>query len=282
MPVVLTRQINKSYIYSNFGRAFIENKFVMDIHEIAKKYQHILSAQTSVQAYISRIFNEEFEVVCEPKKFTRFKVIYSDQEWGSSNYPSVKGYFIDFENVFNELSMPDGYYAEVLLISLDEGPKTIPKNLYPHETRMIATKELIEKSKEKIETLSKISNISQLQNILSSLGLKDISEEMSIGYDYFEKGDYDGAIKSYRKVVEGFRNYFGQKETSDGKKTYRILIDDSESRTEKIIDYLSKTYGLLSNFGEHYGTHAFDDEGIFTNKLVEDLTDYLVKKLTKK
>jgi len=37
----------------------------------------------------------------------------------------------------------------------------------------------------------------------------------------------------------------------------------------------------LSNFGEHIGTNAFDEEGVFANKLVEDLTDYLIKKLGK-
>jgi tetratricopeptide (TPR) repeat protein len=98
----------------------------------------------------------------------------------------------------------------------------------------------------------------------------------------FEIGDYDEAIKSYRKVVEGFRNNLEEKETKEGKKVFKRLIDNSENRTEKIVDFLSKTYSLFSNFGEHYGTHAFEEEGVFMHKLVENLTEYLTKKLKSK
>lgn len=60
---------------------------------------------------------------------------------------------------------------------------------------------------------------------------------------------------------------------------FRILIDRSKSRTEELIRFLNTTYSLLSNFGEHYGTHAYDEEGVFAHKLVESITEYLMKKL---
>jgi hypothetical protein len=187
---------------------------------------------------------------------------------------------LDLDNLANELSIPDGYFVELLLISFIN--RSGERVIFPNETRIHAIMELEATIKERMEALRKIGSISQSHSFLADLGLKDIADDLSQGCSRFEIGDYDGAIKSYRKVVEGFRNYFAEKEEKEGKKVFERLVDNSETRTEKIVDFLNKTYSLLSNFGEHYGTHAFEEEGVFANKIVEDLTEYLTKKLRKK
>ncbi|MCJ7633277.1 hypothetical protein MUP77_12910, partial [Candidatus Bathyarchaeota archaeon] len=177
-----------------------------------------------------------------------------------------------------KLSMPDGYLVEALVVALinQQGEEKV---MFPYEIRIDAFEGIKGKVEERVDVLRQIGNASESYSFLAELGLKDIAEELSQGYARFESGDYDGAIKAYRKVVEGFRNHFQKKEEPEGKKSYRRLLDGSESRTEKMIEFLSKTYSLLSNFGEHYGTHAFDEEGVFTRKMVENLTEYLTKKL---
>lgn len=239
----------------------------------------MLKENTVFRIYLSRIFNEESKIVSEPRKFAYVNFVLAAPKTSTNTidgYPQAQGQFIDVDDLANDLSIPDGYFMEVLMLSLSNRNEV--KTLFPYETRMIAEKQLSGMPKETLDALAKIGVISQSHDFLSHMGLKDIAEDLSKGYACYEKGDYDGAIKAYRKVVEGYRNYFGKKEIDD-KKIFNALIDKSESRTEKFVDYLNKTYSLLSNFGEHYGTRAFYEEGIFANRLVEGLTEYLTKKL---
>ena len=187
---------------------------------------------------------------------------------------------MDLGNLANKLSIPDGYIAEILALAFVKGKEEI--GIFPFETRIDAVSEIHERVEKELETLKRISEVFEASGFLKEIGLEDIAEELSNGHAKFEIGDYDGSIKAYRKVVEGFRNFLREK-TEEGKeeKTFKRLIDSSTNRTENLVGFLSKTYSLLSNFGEHYGTHAFDEEGIFARKLVESISEYLAKKLRK-
>jgi hypothetical protein len=195
-------------------------------------------------------------------------------------FEQANGYFLNLDEIVKKNSIPDGYTVEFLLISFVNTPKYGERVIFPNETRIHAPKEILDKVKEKCSSLTKIGLIAQSHSFLASLGLKDVSNELSLAYSKFEEGDCDGTVKHYRNVVEGFRNYFSQKEDINGKVTYKHIIDNSQDRTEKMIDLLKQSYNVLSNFGEHIGTHAtFDKEGIFAHRLVEDITEYLNKKL---
>jgi hypothetical protein len=284
MPIVVAQQVKKLYVYENFSAYARKYPFLIDVTEIANKYRHFCKKETKVHAFLSRVFNVEYEAVNEPRTFCTLEIInasgYGDEKTLIDGYHPAIGYYLDLDDLVNELSIPDGYFVELLLISFIH--YSAERVIFPNETRTNTVKELEAIVKERMETLSKIGSIYQSQSFLADLGLKDIANDLSEGYSRFEKGDYDGAIKYYRMVVEGFRNYFAEKEEKEGKKVFKKLIDDSETRTEKVVDFLNKTYSLLSNFGEHYGTRAFDEEGVFANKIVEDLTGYLTKKLRKK
>jgi len=280
MPIVVAQHIERLYVYNNFSEYVNDVHFLLGISEVVRKYRHMLSSQTRLRVYFSRIFNEECEVVSEPRRFMLTNLVnatkYDDKE--RMGYRQADGYYVNMDDIADELSIPDGYFVEVLFVSLlirKYGEKVI----FPYETKTYTSKEIEDKVRERIEILSKIGTVSQSHSLLAEVGLEDIADELSIGYSRFQIGDYDGAIKSYRKVAEGFRNFLVQKEEKEGKKVFKKLIDGSESRTEKVVDFLNKTFSLLSNFGEHYGTHAFEEEGVFANKLVEDLAEYLTKKL---
>jgi tetratricopeptide (TPR) repeat protein len=280
MPIIVAEQVKRLYIYHDFNEYPYTTQFLIGASELGKKYEHMCVKGTKVNVYVSRVFNEEFKVAMEPRIFSSLTVIYAQKE-SDRTHQQAEGYYLNIDDLANQLSIPDGYYAEVLFMSIvnkEFGEKVI----FPNETRVCASKELEGKVNERIDTLRNISAISQSHSFLAELGLADIAKELSLGYSRFEIGDYDGAIKSYRKVVEGFRNHLEEKETKEGKKAFKRLIDNSENRTEKIADFLNKAYSLLSNFGEHYGTHAFEEEGVFSHKLVENLTEYLTKKLRNK
>ena len=275
MPMVIADRITRKYIRSvyKYNRPSPINKhlFVLRVEEIPRKYEHFCIEGTIVNGYLSRVFNEELEVTMEPKLFVSLDLMKAITEIG-------KGFYLDFDPLARELSIPDGYYVEMVLTSL-ENKQYGEKILFPHELKVDVSYKLKRIVNERIDLLRKIGSISESRSLLAEIGLSEIARDLSEGYSRFEMGDYDGAIKAYRKVIEGFRNYLREKETKEGKTVFKRLIDNSEERTKKLIKFLSTTYILLSNFGEHYGTRAFDEEGIFAHKIVESVTEYMIKKL---
>ena len=281
MPVIIGKQTKETFIdYNhNVNNAWKISKFIVDINDIAKKYRYLITISTKLQIYLSRVFNEEARVVYEPRKFATADVLLP-AKYDSGKF-TEQGYFIDVHDLATELSIADGYFMEILAISWIN-TKHGQKIVFPYETRIDADKALEQKINERFESLKKIGNIQQSQSILSQSGLQQVVQELSAGYSDYEKGDTDGTNKHYRKVIEGYKNFLVQKENVDGKNEYKLLIDNSTDRTEKLVDLLKKTFGLFSNFGEHIGTSVSDDERILANGLVEDLTEYLTKKLEKK
>lgn len=107
-----------------------------------------------------------------------------------------------------------------------------------------------QRTQEENTSIRKVSEFFETIGFLHQIGKSEIAEDLTQGLFRFEKGDSEGAIKFFRKVVEAFRQQI-QKERP---------VEGSKNRTQAVQDLLSKVYGLLSNFGEHYGTHgAFQD-----------------------
>jgi len=90
------------------------------------------------------------------------------------------------------------------------------------------------------------------------------------GLRRFNAGDYEGAIKFFRKVVEGWRNLLQKQDFS---------IPVGEGRREALKDYASKAYHLLSNFGEHAGTHGSYKEALLSKNIAMELSRYMVSYL---
>jgi hypothetical protein len=278
MPIVIAKQVTREFIGYSFSSLLNGNRFVVEANVLGKTYDYIILQGTRCNAYLSRVFNEAYEPCTEPRIFSCLNLLKTEKNFQNK---LVSMYYLDIDELAHQLSIPDGYFVEILLTSIinrEFGEKV----LFPNETKKYVATGLEKLTDEKMNMLSGIGAISQSHSFLAELGLGDIAKELSLGYSRFDIGDTDGAIKSYRKVVEGFRNYLEEKETKEEKKVFKRLIDNSENRTEKVVDFLNKTYSLISNFGEHYGTVAFEEEGVFSHKLVENLTEYLTKKLRKK
>ena len=277
MPIVVAQPMKRLYVYSDFGGYVGRRKFLLRIDKIVSQYEHRCVEGTAIRCYISRIFNEKFNLVSRPRIFCSLNFVYA--ETGGVK-DAAEGVYLGITDLANKLSIPDGYIVEILAMAFVRGKEEI--SIFPFETRIDAVKEIHQQVEGELKALKEISNVFEASSFLKNVGLDDIAKELSDGHARFEQGDYDGSIKAYRKVVEGFRNFLREKtEEEKEEKIFKRLIDGSANRTENIVGFLSKTYSLLSNFGEHYGTKAFDEEGIFARKLVESISEYLAKKLRK-
>ena len=276
MPIVVAQPTKRSYVYYDFSDLLREYRFLIPIDKIVSRYKHRCVEGTTIRCYISRIFNEKFDLVSRPRVFRTLNLV--NASGGTEQH--AKGLYLDITDLANKLSIPDGYIVEILGMAFIYQGEEI--SIFPFETKIDAMNGIRQRVEKELSTLKKIGAIFEASSFLKNVGLGDIAKQLSEGQSRFEQGDYDGSIKAYRKVVEGFRNFLREKSGEEGKqKIYKRLIDGSTSRTENIVGFLSKTYSLLSNFGEHYGTHAFDEEGIFARKLVESISEYLAKKLRK-
>jgi hypothetical protein len=275
--MIVAHFMKKTLVHYSFRKPLGKEMFLVPIDKIYAKYKHRCGFGTSVHCYFSRIFNEDYKLVNRPRIFCDLMLIGpTDGEYGDPT-----GVYVDMTDLAQRLSIPDGYILELLAMAFVAGQQVI--TIFPFETKVDAFSGISNEIEKERELLEKVSDVFEASSFLRSLGLQDIATELSDGHARFEQGDYDGAIKAYRKVVEGFKNFFQQKVAgeADQTKTYRNLIDQSPNRTDKVVGFLAGAYSLLSNFGEHIGTHAFDDEGVFARKLVEIISEYLSKKLRK-
>lgn len=277
MPIVVAQTMKRLKVYTNFGVIVRQEFFLLPIDKIVSRYKHRCIRGSAIRCYFSRIFNEKFTLVSRPRIFCTLNLVYAESRGVRGH---VEGVYLDLTNLANKLSIPDSYIVEVLALAFVGGEEEI--SIFPFETRIDDVSEIHEQVEKELKALKKISDVFEASSFLKNVGLEDIAEELSNGHARFEQGDYDGCIKAYRKAVEGFRNFLREKTEEERKeKTFKRLIDGSANRTENIVSFLSKTYSLLSNFGEHYGTHAFDEEGTLARKLVESISEYLAKKLRK-
>ncbi|MEM2294185.1 MAG: hypothetical protein QXX41_13010 [Nitrososphaerota archaeon] len=71
MPFVVAKRIERKYVERNFDEFTSVEKylFLVEVGQLAYKYSHFCIKGTTVNIYFSRIFNDEFKVVMEPRRF---------------------------------------------------------------------------------------------------------------------------------------------------------------------------------------------------------------------
>jgi hypothetical protein len=69
MPIVVAQQVEKLFVYTNFFTVARQYLFLINVTEIANKYRHVCNNETRVHAFLSRVFNGEYEAINEPRIF---------------------------------------------------------------------------------------------------------------------------------------------------------------------------------------------------------------------
>jgi hypothetical protein len=249
--------------------------------ELTSHYSSILSPSTIAsglkvyaRVHIRRVFNEEGDVVKEVNENIEAPVI----EWETvkiniQEIIKTKIYVLDLTKIHLDYSIPIGYFLEVLLISLivKSESKQYGVVVYPDEFRYSMPPNIPQKVSNLVmgyaRVLRELGGMYEVVDLLSTVGLQEISADLWEGLVRFYSGDYEGSIKFFRKVVEGLRNIVKGTDVIE------------EGRKERLHRYLSGAYDLISSFGEHAGTRGSLPEARLSRDIALSTSRYLAEYL---
>jgi len=240
-------------------------------YELRVRYPAMFEAldkgyKVEVRAYVDRFYNEKGDVIKEYKQLFVLPL----EKIGTS-------YYIDFM-FFHADGIPLGYFVEALLINFVLTAKDGRKGempIFPNEYLVKKETSLPDTVSRRVDiekySLERIGRDVEVIGLLYDIKLDNIATDLVEALTRFHMSDYEGAIKFFRKVVEGLRNYVQSNK----------LGDMSENRQELLREYLSKAYQLISNFGEHSGTHGFMPEAVLSKDIAVSSCRYVVTYLEK-
>jgi len=236
-------------------------------YKLRDKYPEVfrlidIGHKVEARVYVNRFYNEEGDVVKEYKHLFVLPL----EKYGTS-------YYADFTYFHVRDGIPVGYFVSNLLINFmttdNEGGK-IEIPVFPSEFLIEKGIGIPDKVSRLVDTerqaLEHIGRDVEVVGLLYGAGLHHIATDLVEALERFYMSDYEGAIKFFRKVVEGLRN-----RAQSGK-----LGGMSENRQKLLQDYLSKAYQLVSNFGEHSGTYGFMPEAMLSKDAAVSLCRYIV------
>jgi len=219
-----------------------------------------------VRTYVDRFYNEDGDVIRECRRLYMIPVL----RRGVSYYADLT-YFHVVDGI------PVGYFASALFITFVVGSEKgeVETPIFPNEFIAVKDLPLPDKISTTLEAemraLRQVGRDVETVGLLYKAGLGDIASDLVEALKRFYMSDYEGAIKFFRKVVEGLRNYV-QSNRLEGM---------GDRRQELLRDYLSKAYQLISNFGEHSGTYGFMPEAALSKDIALSSCRYVVMYLVR-
>ena len=211
----------------------------------------------TVNILLYKVFNDERKLYLDVMKKYALPV--------GGSFPSC---YIDVESICEEHSIPVGYFLVFDVISVEVYGKIYL--ILPHDFKIECYDSEIRKIIEnEMSAFSKIREIYEVPDLLSNVGLNEISRDLTEGLKRFEDRDYEGSIKFFRKACEGLKLYLEKAQRVDG----------LEKRADELKRLSKSIYSLISNFGEHYRTSGGPEEAVLARNLALPLSRYLAEKL---
>ncbi|WP_460025561.1 hypothetical protein [Infirmifilum sp. SLHALR2] len=232
------------------------------------------------RVYVDGFYNESGKLVREyRRRCTPEVVVAADKD------EEYYGY-IDLTDFNVKDGIPIGYFAQLILTHIEcrelspspPGPQIKEKvqriTVYPNELAFAtddvpdAVKSLISA---RLEALAQLSRNLEVMDALEGAGLGAVASDLAEGLRRFHAEDYEGAVKFFRKAVEGLRGYV-ESSRVEGM---------GESRQKLLRDFLSKAFQLISNFGEHSGTSGNLPEAELSRNIALAASKYLATYLAR-
>jgi len=242
--------------------------YKLDIEYLVKTYPLYFKSDAELPyifVNIGRIFNEKGDIVNTINKSFKLNV--------KKTYSKGRHYYcISIEHIALNYGIPAGYFIEISLIFAGYYAAKYP--IFPNEYRydledLRSNVNLKRKIEEEIKAHEGLLKAYEALSLLSEAGLENISSDLFEGLKRFEQRDFEGSIKFFRKVTEGLKSFLKEKVE---------LIDGLKGRKEKLAQLLSKSYDLISNFGEHYRTVGGYEEALLAKEIAVSLCTYIAQK----
>jgi hypothetical protein len=241
----------------------IINQTAVNIEYLDTYYPKDLKVGGKIFFIISRVFNDELKSV--PLQFdTPFVRDLSITK--DSYHPYTAHYFIDVTDIIENYHIAKGYYFEIILRYINNSGKI--RTIFPSENRFQKDTRIDFLPTPIVEAIIETMEPHEVTTKLESLDLPILSGDLTQSIMRLKRDDFEGSIKFSRKVVEGIK---------------QLNIDDiisGSNRQEKFKAFLSSSFNLLSNFGEHTGTTADEEEAVLANEIALELSRYIVAKCT--
>ncbi|MGA2913113.1 MAG: hypothetical protein ABSE07_06320 [Methanoregula sp.] len=241
----------------------ILNLTQLNIDYLNKYYPKDVNTGAKIFFIISRVFNDEFKNI--PITFDEPFLREISQ---SSSFSSIKpyNYFLEVGDIVDQYHIAKGYYFEIIIRYITNKGKV--KTIFPGEIRRQSDENFGDLPDPIIETMVDVMEPHEVTTQLQSLNLPLISGDLTQSIMRLKRSDFDGSIKFSRKVIEGIR---------------QLKIEDfitESNRQDKFKAFVTSSFNLLSNFGEHSGTTASEEEAILAKEIALELSRYIVSKCT--
>jgi len=245
-------------------------KVSVDFTNPQLRYHHIKDSEVSVKCFVYRVFNKHGKLVEEPRSIEVFKLyqFHNDElardEWklDLTQFAISKGF--PSEEVLE-------FIAFNLIVTREKESLEIP--LFPGESETYVDLSLPGKARQYLDfdnsALNEISNDYGFTILLLRKELSEIAGDMLEGLSRIHREDPDGAIKFFRKVIEGWKRFLESVPKNQ----------KNRDRVEKLKRFSATTYDLVSNFGEHSSTIGGNREAKFAKSIATSLSEYLLKYL---
>jgi len=248
MPILIVQKIKGFLDFYNEAEAGVElpeelySRYPLLEKWLSKCYK------VTARVYVDRFYNESGKPVREYRRQYTLRVT------RAYNKPS----YIELTDFHVKDGVPIGYFAQLILTHIechelslsspDSGSERLKRIIvYPNEL-VLAADDAPDAVKShisaRLEALAQLSRNLEVMDALEEAGLGAVSSDLAEGLSRFHAEDYEGAVKFFRKAVEGLRGYV-ESSRVEGM---------GENRQKLLRDFLSKAFQLISNFGEHSGT----------------------------
>jgi len=231
---------------------------LVNIDCLKEPYPQFTVHGMGIRCFLNRVYTKKGKPTLQPKKTFIF-TIHKPKEYGPAR--------LDLSHYAFYEGVPKGYWIEILATNFvykhedQSGEQVTEFPIYPREMKddveFYAPTTLKEQIQKEMEALNKIGEAFETVGYLYQSGFNEMASDLTEGLLRIERNDHEGAIKFFRKVTEALREYVKRPEVT--------IISDN--RTQILKRFLSSSFSLLSNFGEHAGTHGWVDEATLAKEV---------------
>lgn len=248
-------------------------RLTIDISSIFTNYPHVRGQEVDMVCLLLKVFSKDGRVTLDPRSLETLKVI-------ETYNPTLRinEHRVDLTKFASERGIPIGYTVELvaLVFLKNTGIKVERIPINPGEVLEVINSGTVYDARRVLthdeNAFVELAASYGIALLLSHDKFKNIADNLLDGLSRYDNSDFGGAVMSFRKTIEAWRNYI-------------IKIDESgypEKRLEKLKGFTNGTTGILSNFGLHVPANAGPEEARFSRRIVVAFTEYAYKYLNRK